>query len=318
MTLWLDSKFVADGLCYVLEHRVAGDNCAHLDLWQLLVQQVQQLGDLILQPRWIPSHLDSSLLECAYEDWVCHWNHRIDRIVGVCNVSRPAPFFDLYAKAIRHHESLAKRLRQLRAFFAAVAEVRKAETTSSDIAEPAVSHFGFDSDLNDQPSLNDLYIDDLLGWVQTSGWVQHGVPHSSVELVFRWMIEHSDSDYGVDPVSYVEFVFLFNQWEHAQYPFWNPQSQAFSFASLAQRFERPTLAQLVRVVKKAVGSFLRFVDAGQILFSGADKSPLGIHRPMDGIFLCFSPAVAQVGCDAVKVFFASRPLRRACDMARPL
>ena len=58
MMLWLDSKYVADGLDYVLMHGFAGNAWANHDLWRLIEEQIHQLGSLVLTPRWIPSHLD--------------------------------------------------------------------------------------------------------------------------------------------------------------------------------------------------------------------------------------------------------------------
>ena len=54
-------------------------------------------------------------------------------------------------------------------FFAAVAETTRDANASVISTESAVSHFGFDTDLTDQPSLHDLYTVEFFSWVQTSG-----------------------------------------------------------------------------------------------------------------------------------------------------
>ena len=64
--------------------------------------------------------------------------------------------------------------------------------------------------------------------------------------------------------------------------------------------------------------FLRFFDAEHVLFSGANKSALGIHSPADGVFLQLPPAAAQAGGELVQAFCAHRPIRKACDLARPI
>ena len=50
---WIDSKFVADGLLYLLTYGATG-SWDHLDLWHRAEQLLQQLGQHELIPRWIP------------------------------------------------------------------------------------------------------------------------------------------------------------------------------------------------------------------------------------------------------------------------
>lgn len=317
LMLWLDSKFTADGLDFVLMHGFAGSTWANSDLWRCIVDHVHQLDGLTFTPRWIPSHLDERQLECGFEDWVSHWNNQIDRIVGAYNMSRPSPFFDIYHQAVQHHANQAQKLRHLRSFYLAVAAANRARNSSTEISDLVVSPFDFDASV-DQPCLQDLYIEDRHSWIHNSGWVQRDIPLAFVGLIFDWMFEHTGDGFDVYPLSFVELVLLYSAMDDAQYPFWNPMSKQVELAFLGHRFERPTLSQLLRVVRKAVAGFLRFHDFGGVLFQTINKVAYGAIKPLDGIFLRLDPAIAQAGQDLMKCFCSHRPLRKACDFARPI
>ena len=99
--------------------------------------------------------------------------------------------------------------------------------------------------------------------------------------------------------------------------FWDSRTESFELIQLRMKFERPTSSTLLGLVRKAIGSFLSFMDVSQILFSHEDKAAIGIHKPVDGIFLRLSPAMAQAGRELVRAFCSHRPIRRTCDLARP-
>ena len=166
MHLWIDSKFVADGLLYLLTSGVTG-TWRHFDLWQRAGQLVHQLGQLELVPHWIPSHLDQQRLECPFEDWVKEWNDKIDAAVGHFNLMRPPDFQTLRTDAKHHHSLCTDRLHQLRDFYFAVAH--HDETDDTEWAEGAdVSLFGFVDE--PQYSFNDLYIPPLEGFFAGIGF----------------------------------------------------------------------------------------------------------------------------------------------------
>ena len=163
----------------------------------------------------------------------------------------------------------------MQVFYFAAAATARARTSTTEPTELAVSHFDFVEDLADPPKLHDLYTGDFSGWIYSSGWVQHGISLAFVDLLFRWLFEHSHAAHGVYPLSFIELVLLYSQQRDASFPFWNPSARSFEFIQLQLRFERPTLSCPLALVRKAVGAFLRFMDAGQILFQSHDP-----HRPL--------------------------------------
>ena len=53
MMLWLDSEFVANGLEYLLLHRVAGESWTNRDLWNVVLQLLHQSGELSSHHIWM-------------------------------------------------------------------------------------------------------------------------------------------------------------------------------------------------------------------------------------------------------------------------
>lgn len=114
---------------------------------------MEQLGSLQLHLRWIPSHLDESLLENPFEDWVHLWNGRVDALVGHYNLNRPADFQELWMSARRYHHEVSQRLKQLSIFFGKVAALPK-PTTVLPMGDVQIVP-------DTQPALQDFYTDEI-------------------------------------------------------------------------------------------------------------------------------------------------------------
>eukprot|EP00435_Cladocopium_sp_Y103_P028600 s799_g7.t1 len=138
--LWTDSKFAADGLSHILLYGVTG-NWSHQDLWDRIVQLLQELGQLKLFPHWIPSHLDEALMQDPFEDWVRCWNDKIDAAVGRYNWCRGHHFLQLRADLLRHFELGAERMRQLRTFYFKVAAQKPEDVSDIPESDPADGWF---------------------------------------------------------------------------------------------------------------------------------------------------------------------------------
>lgn len=104
------------------------------------------------------------------------------------------------------------------------------------------------------------------------------------------------------------------------FPFRDPRTGLMETFPLSFRYERPTLADLVGNVSKAIDWFFglpALVDH-QVCLAGQSKVDLGIHRPTRGLSLRLSTRTAQRCRDLLSRFTASRPIRRSCDLACPV
>eukprot|EP00435_Cladocopium_sp_Y103_P054257 s825_g17.t1 len=217
MTLWVDAKFLSDGIEYIQLHGEAGD-WSHSDLWFLIAEQIQLLTTALV-PRWIPSHLDPTLLECPFEEWAHLWNDRIDRLVARVNHERPSTFLHLWHAARRHFTEVTDRLRQLSAFYGQAAAAPKAHFV--DLTED-VQHF---SDMH--TTLHDLYTDEFVAHLSTLSDTS-AVSVSFLVSVLRWLIASFDDDADCDrvyPLSYEELALLLANQPGFQFPFWNGATQ---------------------------------------------------------------------------------------------
>eukprot|EP00438_Fugacium_kawagutii_P005624 Skav235142 [mRNA] locus=scaffold1072:49794:54677:- [translate_table: standard] len=312
--LWLDCQMVASGISWVLEHGVAGPHWTDYDLWQQLEGLLLQLGTLEPHVHWVPSHLSESQMSCPFEDWCCELNNRIDRIVAYHNHNRPQTFKDLCHAAQHHHDTVCTRLRHLHAFYVAVAECRRAETSSTEAVAPETSDFDFE----DHHSLHDLSSDDPHSLVTFSGWTVPKIPSEFMVNLLTWIFEHSDSSSRVYPLSFIELTLAFASQHNAQFPFWNPQTRCHELGALSLRFERPTLSQLLSNVRTAFHHFVKGCDCADVLFHGHNKLSLGLVRPVDGLLVRLGSSAVQLCHAKTTEFFSSRKYRRACDLARPI
>ena len=193
MHLRRDSKFVANGLSFILQSGATGE-WSNQDLWERIHQLLQQLGQFEVVPHWIPSHLDATKLKDPFEDWVRCWNDQIDFAVGQYNFCRAHEFLQLRDDTHTHFEMGAARLRQLQAFYFKVAANRP-EEPSEPPEQGEVSLFGFVDEL--QPSFGDLYNSEASDLVCNSDCWPSDLPAGFVLTLINDLAANVDETSGV-------------------------------------------------------------------------------------------------------------------------
>ena len=308
--IWIDAKFVASGLAHILEHGVAG-NWSNLDLWDQIIEQTHSLSGLRCAPHWIPSHLDEALVDSPFEEWIREWNDRVDHLARHANQNRPVNFWKLHRDAIAHHNAVADRLKQLRAFFFQVAAQPKQATyeVSSHVSEfdPAT-----------QFSLNDLSFSSM-EQLLLSQVDQFKFPASFLLSLLRTLFDWSSDSDAVYDFSFEEFALMLAADSGFQFPFWNPHTRAMELSSATLRYERPTLSYYLSVLRQSFAIFSDlFDDFVAARFQQHNKVALGVHRPSHGVYVRLQPQYVQMACTLLIGFTATRPLRKSCDAARPV
>ena len=307
--LWLDSQYVANCLLFVLQHGFAG-RWAHHDLWQMVVDLVEQLDFGQLTVHWVPSHLASAAMECPFEDWVRTWNNQVDGLAGAYNFQRSRAFFSLRDAAVAHHSQMRDRCQQLQKFFSAVAA---ADASSSTEPTDAVEHFGF---VSDRCTISDLYILPLEQWVPQCESKPADLPAHFVIGLYSLLMSFTDINCQVYPLCFEELALWLAKDGLLDFPFWDGSLGRMETRSLCDRFERPTLSYLIRWVKRALDWLLNHVDGSEVLFSRYDKVSLGIHKPVAGVYIRLTVEAVQ-RCSGLMIDFSrSRPIRKVCDLAR--
>ena len=72
------------------------------------------------------------------------------------------------------------------------------------------------------------------------------------------------------------------------------------------------MTSAIRLVRKSLQVLCHHFGFDDLLFEGKDRASLGIYNPVGGMFVSISPETLDR-----EEFAASRPIRWACDVARP-
>eukprot|EP00438_Fugacium_kawagutii_P032420 Skav234923 [mRNA] locus=scaffold840:956698:961575:+ [translate_table: standard] len=314
MHLWCDCKYIVDRLQKVIRHGVAGP-LSHMDLWRRIGALLEQLPSDSLVVHWIPSHLDEASTENAYEDWVRRHNNAVDRLVGEFNLNRPGDFLEMHKQAIHHHELVSQQFLALRTFYGKVA----AENTATDESElPTSSGSGENSFVQGHfPTLISHFPSREMDVQFLAGPIGDQFPMDFLGQLFHWLLFHDQPDGLVYKLTFIELTFLLSSEPGFRFPFANPRTGHLELSDLGSRYERPTLAYLLRFVRNGVRRVCSLSDLSDVLFTGSSHTHLGIIMPVDGIHIRLDRHVADQAKAMVCSFTCSRPLRKACDLARP-
>ena len=101
------------------------------------------------------------------------------------------------------------------------------------------------------------------------------------------------------------------------FPFRDPSTQGWRFCHFDDKFEIPKLSFLLKTVRGSILGRLSFLGLDHLVVQGIDKTGIGICTPKDGLVVQVSDRFSKSVQEPVLQFTARRPLRRACDYARP-
>lgn len=308
MHLWIDSKFVADGLLFRrLGWRGVGPT---LTCGTELSTYCNRLGRLSWSrigylAIWTRS---SSLVFWRLGIWTNRWGR------GAL-YARPRAFLQLRADAKRHYELCADRLRQLQTFYFAIAS-KTSHAESENTEGIDVSLFGFVDE--PQMSVGDLYIPSLEGLLQALDSRLSDLPMAFVSSLINHLIDHSANDSGI----YIRCVlksWLFG-WSRT-FHYHSPSIILFQ----GRRNSIPSLPVLKGQLSPICwgvwrgwlfGFWIWLMILSRCCFVTGAKLTLRFIVLLKGLFLESGGTVSR--CQTLlRCFTASHPIRRVCDLARP-
>ena len=139
-----------------------------------------------------------------------------------------------------------------------------------------------------------------------------------LQHVLDWLRSHED-DMGVPAsVSYLEVTFGLLKVDSVLFPFRNPMNGCWTMCDRRSLFVRPTLTHFYGIVRKMFRYLCRHWCEISPACSGLNRSSLGVYTPLDGINLRLKPDVLASVQSALANFTRARPIRKACDLARPV
>ena len=310
--LWIDALTIHQGLQHRLAGGVTAAGDAMCDLWFAVDYEIANGGVGRITSSWIPSHLLESACETPLEEWVAFHNNQVDTIAVRMNQTRPTWVLTLIQDQLTWDEDWSGRLRSLRRYYFDIFAVTHAERTERHVIPVDSS----DDDEGPLYSFSDLLDIDLRDFVQNFTDVA-GYPIHFVQQILQWIQAHETSNVRVQPISFIELTFALLESDDIVWPYRNPMTSAWQWDRHHTQFTRPTLCYYHGIVRSVLLGVIQMFCRFSPLMRQLDRASLGITMPLDGIPVSFDPAYkAGIGA-LVSRYTASRPIRRAADLARP-
>ena len=317
LCIWLDCKFVADGILFLMEHLFLPYEWEHHDLWAEVLEHISTLGRLELRVQWAPSHLDASKLSDPLEDWFKYWNDRADVLAGSHNMARGPSFQLVFEAATKHAVTSWRRLLRYRAFYFKVASCRKATEDSGEV-ELHSQPVSPDVFSEDRVSLCMLYNSDIPDLIKGGTFQYKAYPPDFVISVLSWLDSWHTVDQNVYSLTFIELTIALANLGNLGFPFSVGGSGMMEISTLSSRFERPTFAYLLSCIRSPLLALIKHFGWDVVCSPKQAKVNLGIIVPVDGIYVRFPVSIVQRIRDLTASFFQRRPFRRSSDLARPL
>eukprot|EP00438_Fugacium_kawagutii_P019054 Skav215401 [mRNA] locus=scaffold271:59153:63914:- [translate_table: standard] len=254
--IWSDSQSTVRVAKMLMRVGYIPDRLRNRDLWQLFLDEVSQSGDLDIWIRWVPSHLNPTLAEDVFEDWIIAWNSKVDELAALANRSRTPAFWDLYQRYADQLDWWSERVRMLRSFFFAIAEAKDNGTDVRTEAELNEQPVLVQDDDDEELSLEAVMIEDQLpvNWEVQCLQTDDKVPPRFLSQLINWLCDLEICGEHFRVLSEVELVFAMVYTPAFVFPFWQAENATWVFRSLHDLFQKPTLAHLLRIVQHSLRS----------------------------------------------------------------
>ena len=314
--LWCDSASTVERLQALLdgEWQLVGVQAENHDLWQLVVELLAELPQDTFQVRWTPSHLDVALCTTTWEEWLAEWNGVADSIAVQTNQNRSAAFEQLRINVVEHYNLWTQRIRNLRRFYFAVAELKNDQATVIDLT--ISDTFDWD-ELGLHMALTDAM---PITWQTTllQELPQLKYPSEFVVALFEQVFSLDNASDAFAPVTFLEITIWCVLEQGIQIPFWNPDHLQWEVKSYSAAMIKPTLSFLVQVFRFVLKRGIRLLGLDQYLLQGIQKPESGIQIQSEGVAFCTSMHTKQCLQDLCQKVAGRRGFRKASDLARPI
>ncbi|CAE7466734.1 unnamed protein product [Symbiodinium sp. CCMP2592] len=206
--VWSDCQNVVDSV----DELLAGsslDHCADDDLWRILAGLLQQLDGNQFLVRHVPSHLDQTLTEGPFEDWVAVNNDHADTLAVFVNNNRSVEFTATYSAALEFHQQTLAQQRALTAIYLGIAEACDSRLSSGHV-EDDMHEATEPSELHSVPRRCDLEELVPIGWKDVVTLTPSDLPTDFVIQVCQALFVQDAKACHAYAISWLELVFLFH------------------------------------------------------------------------------------------------------------
>ena len=311
--VWLDSLYVHRGF----QKRLAGYRSTsdepNLDLWI----QVEQMLDDPLSPTcsttWVPSHLNVHKCESPLEEWIAVGNGAADNLAVRKNMARPPRLTELSARQQQWDDRACRFVTKMRQLYFAIFALTHAKP-SATFCIPVAS-----SSEDDSEGALYSFLDVFRPDADTSLFVQTlGYPLAFYHGLISWIRDNDDIGVAPKAVSFLEITVALCLNPQFQFPFRNAQTAEWELKDSGHLFERPTLAFYLQIAQKSLRFLVQHWCVPSPIATGINRTHLGITYPLQGLNMRLSSSVLASVSSRLALFTKARPIRRSCDLARPL
>ena len=304
--LWSDSANNVDMLEKLLQGDLIHLPEQELDIWTSIAAELEHRRHLATYIRWIPSHLCQTSLEDDFEAWISHWNDRADTAAVLTNLHRDPLCLQLAKEKARQYERIGALLRQLRAFYLAVADATEPRKSPHHTTEaPVVRTVDADTLTEHLP----------IGWKAMLTGLQQPYPPEFASNLIERFIEWESLEICPFWVSDIELVFILSSIGFS-FPLDTPAGRRMT--PFFEMFAKPPITQLLRPISVTVDLVLRGFGLHEWRRVDFRSDELGILKKGGATFLGVPEGLATRAREAVIQFTRRRPFRTVQDFSRPL
>ena len=311
-----DSTYALHGFSYLWAHRFVPSHWKNEDLWSQVLNTLLQLAPNHFVWRKVAAHcnLDEAWDPC--EEFLYAGNALADETAKRFNLQRSADFHECYT-ALRAHDQQAKyQGRSQLAFLLALAQkdLSIPSSSSTDPEEIPLSALCNEG----QPNMANLAAQLLDGHL--SGSFPDTFPLSYVQTLTEWVAGIDITASICRPVTYLELMTGFFLTTNTSFPVPIERSGSccyvFRDEVVSGGLVRQTAAALILGFRKALDLIFATL-AVSVTRTESNRPAAGVIRNLSGIVVGWpSDLASQVDCFLLD-WVGSRPVRRACDLARP-
>ena len=321
VVLHVDSQYVHDGLLALLERGFVPHHWRSQTLWHQALDILRQLDAGQFQVHKVFSHYDEAAAPTCVDEWMIRGNDKADAVASRAHELRPLSFHHNHRSLCQHHDRMTELVHSQLKFLLALAQ--------QDLAEPS-RHHNFDiEDLplgalvqNTEPNDCALAAQFELETINLlPDRCAAGFSRRFSSEILTLLLDCDTTAAHARHVTGVEFLaaYLTLYQGHIPVPRIVNGCQIYEDqdAVVVGGLIRHTIASAIQILRKCLGSI--FAQFGILPHLGrANRPDLGLFMSVWSIRVGWPDHVESASRVLVHQWFASRCVRRTCDLARPL
>ena len=317
IVIWSDSAYVVRGIRALVHgsfHAPAENN----DLWRQVEDLVLAYSFDELRIQHVPSHVCLSACESPLEEWLTHWNNRVDRHAGLTNSNRDCTLAAAHDAARKYHQDTAEIIAALFGIYSRIADLTGASPEMASAVQEIAQAQGAPPVPHEQDIALRLTDEAPLTWSVAVSHACDSFPDRFVQRVFQFLFEQDACTQDAYQLSWFELVVMFMQACGAAFPIRHLVTGQWIEPSASPLSRAPaTLISQLRVFRHVSRRGLRALQLQGLFVDRIDLTSLGIGFPMDGVILGCDSEALQVACSAILSFCLGRTVQRLGALARP-